>query len=497
MKRRTNAIIEIIIRRWWIVVGIGVLATFALVLYMGMGQNIWFDESYSINLAKQSIPDLLRLTGVDAHPPLFYLLLKVWGSLFGWSELALRSMSALLAALTVGAMAVLLRRLFTARLALVVLPLLVIAPFALRYGYEIRMYALAALIGVLASLTLVHAVQAKTDKRWWGLYIVFVAAGMYTLYMTAVIWLAHVVWLSIRHHRPFWKQPWVRSYIIIGLLFLPYIPTLLFQFTHSALPGIGHRLNLTAIGDVIGQVLVYTPEWSIGGWTALGILALIGLSTYLFIRAFQHATMTSRRSLQLILCLGLVPFVFFVIISLPPIPPIFVSRYLAHVIIFVYAMIGVAAALGWRYGYRKPAVVLYILATTLSLWGDGQLVLAGNFNYDRFQHPQTTKVRKLVDCKKSVIVADDAYTYINNMYYFDGCDMRFYSPYDLPFQGGYAWLSGSSSRLATSKDLNAPSMVHLYWGDNPPSFQPDSRYRLVSSVKYDQQVTDTYTLSEE
>ena len=72
-------------------------STFALALSLGLKQSVWFDESYSIMLAKSSIPDLFRLTGVDAHPPFYYLLLKSWTSIFGYSELALRSLSALLA----------------------------------------------------------------------------------------------------------------------------------------------------------------------------------------------------------------------------------------------------------------------------------------------------------------------------------------------------------------------------------------------------------------
>ncbi len=498
MKRRTNLVLELIVRRFWCVLATAMLATFALVLFMGMGQNIWFDENYSIILAKQPVGELLRLTGVDAHPPLFYLMLKIWGSIFGWSELALRSMSALLAAATVGIVALLLRRLFTVRVALVVLPLLIIAPFWLRYGFEVRMYALAGLIVALASLVLVKAVESKTDRRWWVVYGLLVVAGMYTLYMTAVVWLAHVVWLWAHHRRGgLRRQPWLWTFVAVGVAFVAYVPTLIFQLTHSALPGIGQRLNLTSIGDIIGQVLVYTPEWSIGSWTALGILLVVGLAIYLLDRTRRRMPPASRHSLDLLLCLALVPLAFFILISLPPIMPIFVNRYLAHFILFVYAIIGVAAALGWRYGYRFPAAALLSLFVVLLGWGNVQLAQAGNFNYERFQRPQTSKVRQLIDCKKSVVVADDAYTYINDLYYFDGCDMRFYSPDPILYQGGYAWLADHGSRLAASTDLTAPSMVHVYWADNVPAFHPDSRYRLLSSVKYDQQVTDTYALNAE
>ncbi len=497
MKRRMNQVVHLLVRRWTVLVAIAMLASFFLVLFAGKGQDVWFDENYSIILAQQSVPELLHLTSVDAHPPLFYLLLKLWGSVFGWSELSLRSMSALLCAVTVGIVALLLRRLFTIRVALVSLPFLALAPFWLRYGYEIRMYALAGLIGAFASYVLIHAVDAKDNKRWWGLYAVLVAAGMYTLYMTIVVWVAHFVWLLITNRRRLFRQPWLWSFVGAVVLFLPYVSTVLFQLTHSALPGIGVVLNLTHIGDVISMVMIYTPEWSVAGWSAFGIIVVFGLLTYLLDRSRRQMNPAGRRSLGFLLSLVVVPPLFFVVISLPMSQPFFLERYLAHVILFSYALIGVTVALGWRYGYRRASGSLAALSLFLLGWGLGQLVQAGNFNYERMQRPQTAKVRQLVDCKKSYVIADDPYTYINDQYYFKDCDFHFYSPTPLLKWGGYAWLANSSAQITDPAKVNAQRVVHLYWHNSLPTFRPDGRYTLVSSVTFDQQTTDTYELKSE
>ena len=497
MKRVVNFILKLVEQKWWVFVILAMLTTLVLTLFMGKGQDVWFDESYSIILAKQPIDQLLSLTSVDAHPPLFYLLLKAWGEIFGWSELALRSFSAILAALTVGVIALLVRTLFTIRVALVALPFVTLAPFWLRYGYEIRMYALAGLICALASFVLIKAVQSKNDWRWWAGYALLVAAAMYTLYMTVVIWLAHFIWLMMYHRRHFWRQSWFRAYVVAVILFIPYIPTLIFQFTHSALPGIGQRLNLTHIGEIASQLLAYTPEWSVGGWSALGIVVTLGLSLFLIDRARHLSNEKARRQIMFLVLLIFVPLIFFIIISLPPLSPIFVPRYLAHLALFMYLLIGIAVALGWRYGYRLSAAVLFVTGLSVLIWGNGQLAIAGNFNYERMQRPQTVKVRQLIDCNKSVVVADDAYTYINNLYYFNDCDMRFYSQYPIRYEGGYAWLANSNDRLASSKDVTAETVVHLYWSDHDKTFVPDNRYQLVTSVTYDKQVTDTYRLISE
>jgi uncharacterized membrane protein len=497
MKKIAHKVINVLVSQWWATVFITVLASFVIILFLGKGQDVWFDEGYSIILAKKPLTELLQLTGVDAHPPLFYVLLKAWGSMFGWSELSLRGMSAVLSAATVGVIAVLLRQLFSTRIALYMLPFIMLAPFWLRYGYEIRMYALAGLIGALGTLLLVAALKNKKEKKWWIFYALSVAAGMYTLYMTAVLWLAHFVWLLIYHRQKFWSQRWVWSYAAAAVLILPYIPTIIFQLTHSALPGVGWTLNLTHMWSVVSIILTYTPEWSVSSWTAAGIMLVALLTLYLIDRARREMSSEGKKSLSLLLCLAIVPISFFIIVSLPMSSPFFVPRYLAHVSLFIYTLIGIAIVLGWTYGYRKVALVLLAVALSLLSWGIYQLSQAGNFNFERMQKPQTLNIRQSIDCSSAVIIADDPYTFINDNYYFEGCNVLFYTKEPLKLQGGYAPLFGSKNEIKSSGELTSNEVVHIYWNYQPKSFNIDSRYQLVSTVTYDKQVADTYQLISE
>lgn len=497
MKKVAHSVLNVLVSRWWVTVGIAVLATFVLILFLGKGQDVWFDEGYSIIIAQKPPPELLRLTGVDAHPPLFYVLLKAWGSLFGWSELSLRVMSAVVSATTVGVVALFLRKLFSPRLAVLVLPFIMLSPFWLRYGYEIRMYALAGLISALASLLLVKALNHKKEKKWWVLYTLSVAAGIYTLYMTVLVWMAHIAWLVIYNRQKFWSQRWVWSYAAVGILVLPHIPTIIFQLTHSALPGIGWTLNLTHMWSVVSLILTYTPEWSVSSWTAAGIMLVALLTLYLIDRARREMSSEGKKSLSLLICLAIVPISFFIIVSLPMSSPFFVPRYLAHVSLFIYAIIGVAIALGWSYGYRKAALLLSILTLALLSWGVIQLFKAGNFNFERMQRPQTLNIRQGIDCSTAVIVADDPYTFINDNYYFRGCNVLYYANEPIKPWGGYAPLLGSGKELKSSGELNTTKVVHIYWNYIPKTFKIDSRYQLISTVTYDKQVADTYQLIEE
>lgn len=484
-----------IVKAWWVWPVLAMAIVYFLIMALSVGQSVWFDEAYSILLAKRPVGELLALTGVDAHPPLYYLLLKAWAGVFGWGEYALRSLSAVLATLTVGVVFLLVRRLFTVRTALVVLPFLVVAPFALRYGYEIRMYALAALIGALASLVLVYA-QASKRKKLWVVYAVLVALGMYTLYMTAALWLAHAVWLLVvskRKGQPFFKQRWVLAYAGAVVLFAAYMPTLIYQLSHSALPGIGSAVTLTSLANILGMLTSFTPEWKLGAVMSLAILIVMILMVYLLSVIRRALPKSQRMYLWFAIALVLVPLIFFALSSLPK--PIFISRYTAHVAIFSYMLIGVTVALGWRYGRRLASGALAIISMTLLILGVAQLQQTGNFVFERMQYPRTTEIRSTISCDSSTtIVADDPYTYVDSYYYFDGCDLRFFNASPIQKQGGYAPLFDNTARIASPVDVTSKSLVQLRWDGATPTFVPDDRYELVESTTYDKQVVDRYVL---
>src|SRR5438132_9535751 len=57
------------------------------------GAILTYDESSSWRITQYPTHELIHRTIRDAHPPLFYLTLKVWQTLWGSTPIALRSMS--------------------------------------------------------------------------------------------------------------------------------------------------------------------------------------------------------------------------------------------------------------------------------------------------------------------------------------------------------------------------------------------------------------------
>lgn len=477
----------IILARYWIVLTVlAMIVTFGLSLWLSSGVSVWFDENYSIMVAQRPVNELIALTAVDAHPPLYYLVLKAWGALFDWNELALRSLSASFGALTVGATALLARQLFTKKIAVATLPFMVLAPFLLRYDYEIRMYSLVAFIGVLSTLVLVRAWQSR-KLMWWIGYGVLIAIGMYTLYMSAVIWLAHLVWLIVvarQKKESAIRQPYWLSYGVAGVALLPWLPTVIHQFVDSALPPMG-ALTLVQLVSVIGLLLGYVASWQIGAWLSLGIICFIVMFTALYGKVWKRASVHYKQGI-LLLSLGfVVGMAFYAALSLPPMTPRFNERYVAHIAPFAYALVGVIVALGWRMGWRRLSGALAALSLIILVGGVATLYGVGNYNFLRAQAPEGKEVVALYGCNDTTFVSNDLFEYVDMYYEFRACDLRFYASNDPAFRHGYAPLHGSAQRVTGTKDLSAKRLVVISYDETLMHVVPDERYKLVATDKLD------------
>jgi uncharacterized membrane protein len=182
----------------WVLLGILALAAF-LRFYKIDAQSLWYDEGNSARIAERSLQLIVEGAAGDIHPPLYYIVLKYWRAVFGEGEAALRSLSALAGVLTVGFAYLIGRDLFSRRVGLIAAFLLAVAPFAVYYGQEARMYALLALCAAASTWALFKVqsstfeVSRKAHLVLWMLYVVATAAGLWTQYAYPFVMVAQGV----------------------------------------------------------------------------------------------------------------------------------------------------------------------------------------------------------------------------------------------------------------------------------------------------------------
>ncbi|MGD8398686.1 MAG: glycosyltransferase family 39 protein, partial [Anaerolineae bacterium] len=216
-----------------------VLLAAVLRFYQIDGQSLWNDEGTSVALAGQSPGAIASAAAADIHPPLYYWLLAGWTQILGTSEVAVRSLSAILGTLLVALTFWLGRRISGPALGLVAALLAAASPFQVYYSQEARMYILAAVLAAAAIAVLVRIVARPS----WPAYAALVlteAAGLYTHYSFAfvviAINLAYLLWLAAERQRvgagrSLRVVTWLLSQAAAFLLYLPWLPTALRQVT--------------------------------------------------------------------------------------------------------------------------------------------------------------------------------------------------------------------------------------------------------------------------
>src|SRR5215213_1251902 len=133
------------------------LAVSVLLRTRELGVGFWIDEGLSVGIADRPLTDIPGVLGQDGSPPLYYMLLNVWMSVFGRSEEATHALSVLFAVLAVPAAWWAADVLFGRRAAWMAGALAATNPFLTHYAQETRMYALTVLLGLVASAAFVRA----------------------------------------------------------------------------------------------------------------------------------------------------------------------------------------------------------------------------------------------------------------------------------------------------------------------------------------------------
>lgn len=125
------------------------LVVFIICISQGLGEDIWFDEVFSVNFMKHSYGEIAWLTSKDVHPPMYYWYLKLFhdiGKLLipSASSIVLCKMASMLPFVGIFIYAfTLVRKNFGMKITGFFLFLVAAMPQISNYTVEIRMYSLA------------------------------------------------------------------------------------------------------------------------------------------------------------------------------------------------------------------------------------------------------------------------------------------------------------------------------------------------------------------
>ena len=148
---------------------------------VGLNQSLWLDEAISVNVANNyAYSEIVsEFSKSDFHPPLYYLTLKSWISIFGKSEVGVRMLSVLFSLGSIWMIFLIAGK----------WPALLLAtnPLFLYYSQEARMYS-------MVSFLLIVAIYFLKKERWFWVSI-FLGLSFATFYGSVFLMVALAIYL--------------------------------------------------------------------------------------------------------------------------------------------------------------------------------------------------------------------------------------------------------------------------------------------------------------
>ncbi|MDX6612729.1 MAG: mannosyltransferase [Blastocatellia bacterium] len=238
----TNARPDVLSRRANILLFGLVVTLFVAVRLRGLtAACLWFDEIFSVHAARHNWSQILSFAAADLiHPPLFYVLLKVWIAAGGESVTWLRLFPALTSIAAIVPFCLVCRELrLNAGERNLSLLLLAISGFLIKYAQEVRMYSLLFFFSLCSLwLFLKFLNGGALSKR---ILMALTASNLVLVYTHYSGWVAVAVQcLAIL----LWQRHRWRSFLAsAATLVVIYIPWL-YELKTAAEPGKGLAQNI-------------------------------------------------------------------------------------------------------------------------------------------------------------------------------------------------------------------------------------------------------------
>lgn len=256
-------------------------------LYLLDRESLWLDETFSLDLARGSWSYLFDKAIEDFHPPLYFILLKIWTFAAGTSGWAARLFSAVASTAAVGVTYAAGRAFVDRRTGLVAAALVAVSAFQVEFAQEARMYALLACVGGLSTLAFLRLTDTTSDlvaggrrsplatPAFWA-YTVTTTLLVYTQAVGAFVVLAQaLVAIVMRVRQPTWQrgfERWFVANLVVGLAFMPWFPVFARQFSDVQR---GFWIGPPAAMDLPGTFAVFAGSaplaWAIGGLAVMGL----------------------------------------------------------------------------------------------------------------------------------------------------------------------------------------------------------------------------------
>lgn len=222
---------------YFILISTAVLVLFLLKIN---NHNLWIDEAYSLCQSGKNLNYLLiTIFQQDPHPPLYYIMLKLWCAFFGISITAGLCFSLFFSLLSILAGIYLCRMIFSDRSAVIyiMLFLVVTSPFYIMFSRMVRYYSFVSFLVMICLIFFIKYLNSYR-KRWWFFLLLAHILIIYTDYPASTIFLGEFCSVLVLKKYRNKILGLMLIFFITAIAFIPWTANLFYNINYLAmLPG--------------------------------------------------------------------------------------------------------------------------------------------------------------------------------------------------------------------------------------------------------------------
>lgn len=405
------------------------LSGLILRLFNLTSSSIWHDEGYTMWLVRYNFWDIIVRDFRDVHPPGYYILTKIWVSIFGTSVFAVRFFSLIFSAGIIYLVYKIIKEIWDEQAAFWASLITAFSPFMIRFGQEARMYGVVAFFTTLGTYYLVKFLKEKENKYLIP-YALSMTVAVYNQYYAFFVIIVH--WIIMATFTPgFFSLNWIKAFknrinlfnpywwlatISVFALYLPWFPVAYRQVTRVS-GSYWIKPEWITIRTIPGNVLQFITynhlddlfRWGILGQVFYWLLILVLVFGGIYIFKNQE----KRKIAASLFVYGFLPMVLVFTLSKLK-TPVYQDRYFPFSALGLFAVWGVLISMiknkYWRYG-----LITLVIGT----------LLIGNYIIHNEVNHQMAQVKKTVELQKrpgDIVLSGELYTFLDGAYYlgYDG-----------------------------------------------------------------------------
>lgn len=389
------------------IIAIGII----FILISAFHSNIWFDESYSVAIAKHNIFDIWKITGNDVHPALYYWLLHLVYLIFGNSVLAFRLFSVLAIAILGILGYTHIRKDFGKNVGILFSYFTYFLPIMCTYSQEVRMYSWSCLIVAVMSIyayRFYKSIKQNDNKKLKNLIIfgIFSIASCYIHYyglVTAGLINLLLLIFVIKNAKQD-KKSLINFLVLAGIQIILYIPWLIYFIGQLKHVEGGFWIVVTPIRTTV-EVLSFQFRrqldtiFEFNIQTIIALIASIAMYIYIIYRIYKN--IKEKQDIKpAILSIFAYIGVILIMLLISIITPILYSRYLMVMTgLYIFALAFIIST------EKKKWLTITVCTITLLLALLNNITNV-NINYDKSNMKQIEYIKENIQVDDIIIYSN-------------------------------------------------------------------------------------------